>query len=501
MQDFNILRYDSTYGGPKSITKEDIDTSNPADLPQRWIGHSAIDMIVVRMDDLKSLQKNDPDRLAELRRWTSAGGVLVISDITWFSTALKELETLLSMRSLNVAETLRGWKHLGSANRVQRDLGFGWVIASRNNEQLTINSSSLDSAKLITVPNRGDWEHRQGISSDSSDDSFWNFLIPGVGLVPVWQFLVLISAFVILVGPVNYHLLRKAKRLSLLILTVPAGAAVVTLCLIGYALIADGLGVRVRARSLTQIDQTAGEAVCCARLSYYAGLSPSGGLTFHDDTAVCPLESPQSESHSPRVTVWNGDEQRLVTGWLNSRTPTQLLTTRARASKAKLNIQVAADGTSVKVENQLGTNIQKLLVIDAEGRIYAGDNIAAEKIVKLDLSKDEEAKWSLRNVIIHNQPAIPEDFSQMNQSGGRRRGWTSYPQSYRSSKSMSNNGLPSPTQQTSQMETAINQLVVNLLNKKFEPKSYIAIVDRSPEVEFGTSVSEEASLHIIVGRW
>ncbi len=42
-------------------------------------------------------------------------------------------------------------------------------------------------------------------------------------------------------------------------------------------------------RSLTQLDQRAGEAVSWARLSYYAGVAPDGGLAMPADVALYPV--------------------------------------------------------------------------------------------------------------------------------------------------------------------------------------------------------------------
>jgi len=100
----------------------------------------------------------------------------------------------------------------------------------------------------------------------------------------------------------------------------PGDAALFT-----YASLADGFATRVRARSLTWIDQRRGQAACWTRLSYYAGLSPAGGLTFPADVAVLPLEhSPASQRGGrgdQRVLEWEGDQQHLAAGFVPARTP------------------------------------------------------------------------------------------------------------------------------------------------------------------------------------
>ena len=134
------------------------------------------------------------------------------------------------------------------------------------------------------------WYQRHGMSLHRANDDYWNWLVPGIGRAPVGSFLILIAAFVVVIGPVNYFLLRRKRRLYLLLVTVPLGAALVTAALFAYALISDGLGIRVRVRSFTEIDQRAGRAVSWSRQSYYAGLAPSGGLTFPETAVVFPIE-------------------------------------------------------------------------------------------------------------------------------------------------------------------------------------------------------------------
>jgi hypothetical protein len=110
------------------------------------------------------------------------------------------------------------------------------------------------------------WLPRHGLAPNMPNSEFANLLIPGVGLAPVTEFRVLITVFVLLIGPLNYWVLSRAKRLYLLVLTVPLGAAAVTLMLISYALLADGLATQVRARSYTMLDQHQWCIPFCRRL-------------------------------------------------------------------------------------------------------------------------------------------------------------------------------------------------------------------------------------------
>jgi hypothetical protein len=208
-----------------------------------------------------------------------------------------------------------------AAESLIRPWNLGQVIALRA-DPLTPDPaiwlsvwSQLGDDRIAAAP-------RLGLSALSPNPDFWNLLVPNVGLPPVDAFRVLITLFVLVIGPVNYFLLRRLQRLHLLVFIVPAAALLVTLSLLGYAILGDGLGVKIRPRTLTVLDPARGEGVCWQRLSYYAGLAPSGGLSFSPETAVYPLmaqPSPYGRGEATRVVVW-GENQNLTRGWLASRT-------------------------------------------------------------------------------------------------------------------------------------------------------------------------------------
>jgi len=312
---------------------------------------------------------------------------------------------------------------------------------------------------------------------------------------------VLITLFVIVIGPVNFYWLKRQHRLSLMLLTIPAGAAVVTLALIAYAFLADGLGVRMRARSFTTIDQQSGEAACAARLSAYAGLAPSGGLTFQRDTAVFPYESPplsyrENRTTPPRTLRWTETEQLLESGWLPARVPTQLMTLRARETKAKLLVKSVDAGAQVSVVNQFGTKIKRVLVAAADGKLYAGENIAPDQAVNLKPAVSDDLAV-LRRDIDQTYPVVSDDVNEMLLGSGY-----SSPFRYATKSAM-----PSPPTQTgrptgSVLERGIAEVVALLRDGKIPPRTYLAIVEKSPEFDAGlNSYQDIDSFHLIRGSW
>jgi hypothetical protein len=530
-----------------------------AEFPRRWIDYTSLDIVCLTLDQLATLHDASPATLNALLAWVGAGGNLWVSGAE--RRQLPQLEHCLDIFAISTLDvgsanrspwtepdrSLRGnpldlpynprgnsgpyfapttsggfatatspiappannakAKRVSSAKPVARPpfvtcpLGLGLVVAVAaespfpgDEAQWTWLLNSMGSHRWL-------WELRHGLSIEADNPDFWKFLIPGIGLAPVTAFCVLITLFVVLIGPVNYGLLWRWKRLHLLVVTIPLGAGLVTAALFTYASLADGFATRVRARSLTWIDQRRGQAACWTRLSYYAGLSPAGGLTFPADVAVLPLEhSPASQRGGrgdQRVLEWEGDQQHLAAGFVPARTPTQLLTIRSRPSESGLSLLAPRESAGrPRIVNRLGAQISQLVVRTADGRYHQAADVAADATVVLQPLEGDAATSLLGPIYRDHLPALPpgvepSPYASMSVfSAGR------YYQRYRF-------GVRPPTQETSVLEKTMSRwLASRTFDAPIPRGSYVAIVARNPEVLLGTPLArEEAGFHVICGEW
>lgn len=332
---------------------------------------------------------------------------------------------------------------------------------------------------------------------------FANLLVPGVGLAPVTEFRVLITLFVLLIGPANYWLLKRFRRLHLLVLTVPLAATVTTAMLFVYAIVSDGFSTTMRVHSLTTLDQRAGEAACWARLSYYSGLAPSAGLTFPADTAVYPIIPGWNETGADpdmgvrRELAWQAQEARLTRGWLRSRTPTQFLTIRARQSSLALELLPTKDG--LRATNKLGSTVEFVVAVDDSGRLFFGEGLQVNARANLQAIDRIEAIRRLRTLVTEHKAEMPaalaapdSEFLAMQNRQQMR--------SFRRAGFQYGNERLS----TNRMNQMLDQLagLSNMPALATPPKSYIAVTEKGPEVPLGIEgATEEASFHVIIGQW
>lgn len=366
------------------------------------------------------------------------------------------------------------------------------------------DSEGLPPSLAVALRSVGTWSSRHGTTPSSTYDDFADFLIPGMGLAPVTEFQFLITLFVVAIGPLNYWLLRRWRRLHLLVLTVPLASIMVTLALVAYALFTDGFGTTVRAHSVTTLDQRTGEAASWTRLSYYSGLAPRTGLAMPVDLAIYPIipgwnqSSVDATIHSKRQIKWLPDKALLNRGWLRSRTPTQFLTCRANTTDMRLEFTPIRD--RLRVKNDLDAEIEYLFAIDEASKTWQGESLANGATVFVNAVDHEKAESKFRQIIQQRLPQLPDALAGTSSSQSyRQRNW-------RNARGRSSSNPYSGVEaiSTNQANTLLTDLagLDGQPGLMMSPKSYVAIVRSNPEVVFGMSgVKEEASLHVILGQW
>ncbi len=380
-----------------------------------------------------------------------------------------------------------------------RSMGLGYVVAWRHAQPFP--GDELEWRWLMEALPDGcsNWVERHGANPDAASPEFNEFLIADVGLPPIRSYKWLITAFVVLIGPVNYWLLRRYERLYLFLFTVPLAALVTTGGLLGYALLSDGLQSRLRTLSFTVLDQRVQQAATSARLSYYVGMTPAAGFTFPRDTQVTPLELEPAyylSGNARRRVAWD-DAQRLTRGWITSRTPTQLVTQRAyRCTHSLVFASPRADGQR-QVTNNLGVRMRQLLVCDERGRLLVGGAIDAGQqgsLAERD-SEDQRAAAVVEflKVFDKHAPALPPAMDPYASQGALR--WFGMRPAVLGGQKQFGGSAGGVELRLKELRTTISSLAL-------EPRTYVAIVDRPAEVVVGLDeLLESQSTHVILGQW
>ena len=518
----------------------------PADMPERWIGLSCFDLVIISHDNLTAMSSEHPTQFSALTDWTATGGNLLVFGLGNNYQQLNSAEALLSIAprtkgdnfesagwmlaerrhynnaALRTYENLEGYgqwygtdegeepvenlpvhvdKAFGTTNSpkfLKRPLGLGLVVAMATDDPFSNSTSTEWSWVMNSVgESRTMWYRRHGLSLRRKNNEYWDFLVPNTGKAPVFVFCALITLFAVIIGPVNYFILARQRRLYMLLITIPGGAAIVTLCLILYAIVADGLGTQVRVRSYTLLDQTTGRAVDWSRQSYYSGMAPSRGMTFPTDTAVYTVEQfPHHEDdhgfRRKKRLEWTQEQgQNLRKGYLTSRVTSQFITLRTANSTAGVKLDQRDSPQSVR--NQLGSDIELILVCDSQGKLFVATEVPAEEKGSLEPADVVDVRTQFQRIFAESRPGRPQGLDPDQFEDWNMRRWYGW--------NMIDNGLADPRLATGRMEDRL-RWVQNVQPKDIPKATYIAVVKSGPETPLGVRSREsKGSLHVVEGKF
>lgn len=515
---------------------------------ENWLDYTPFDFVRLDLAKLESLPQDDPDGWQALRKWTHAGGLLWIENVGDDWERLDRVHPLFGWRPDQAIEPAKpqageapwktGWSYVDLSRQasgedglvenygrrrfdshadaeetraadysddmfVLRQFGFGRVIASPEGafRQPHKRGTGYRAGQYWL---QQEWPRRHGLMPGIANDDFSNWLIPDVGLAPVVSFQVLITLFVIAIGPANYWLLKRAGRLHLLVVTVPVAALSITLALLAYGILSDGIATQLRARSLTLLDQREGRGTTWSRLSYYAALAPHNGLTFSDEAAVYPIAPGSIEAYDVEVAqrdrklTWLNDQQQLHSGWLASRTPTQLLVIEPRHRVAGLAIDLSAERESVT--NGFESQAVMLAVIDGDGNWFWAEAVQPQATASLTPIERTEAIARLRERLADSQPEFPPGFEAAEDSPllyDRQRQIRRYYRRYGGEVRL-------PGMREGQLHREWQQLLGLSGTPAFDlpPSSYVLLAERAPLPASGDDFPiETSSIHMVIGRW
>ncbi len=534
-------------GGHGYGTSQDNQTIEPFRLPETWLAYSGVGLVAVSMqvfDELAETQR------AAILDWTRAGGTLLIysvggpvrssqklADLTesktqsatveWFAADQKErvrvqalpsdehrrmiqsaieeitelpldatIESVIdavgdeaNKQSVPNSQDGLGWLKDGTPFEI-REFGQGHLIGFVDDP---FSSATLQDWVwlLQSFPMNDLWHSRQlGVAGRLDNEEFLEFLIPEIRSVPVMAFLIFISLFTFVIGPLNYFVLVRKKKLNFLVVTIPVIAIVTSLFLFGYSALSHGFSVKSRVRSLTFIDQGNNKAVSTARLSLYAGMTPSTGLSFSPSTLVMPIRASGEEFESAR-TDWT-DTQWLRSGWLRSRTRTQFLTKNVRLERGRLTVEAGTD-EELPVTNGLEWAIESLIVTDQDGKAWFASDLAAGTGRPLK-PISESNRRDFCKLMDRSAPANPEeienerDIRSLSTTGFfsyRRRGHSEF---FHVSQGKMESTI-----------TALRHTVER--GSSLIPNTYYAILKEAPAIEFGTEVDVVDGWHLVIGKY
>jgi hypothetical protein len=186
-----------------------------------------------------------------------------------------------------------------------------------------------------------------------------------------------LAVFAIAAGPVSLSLLRRRNRGIWVFWIAPSLGLVTSGLVIASVLLGEGVTPSARLEGFTILDERVGRATTVGVNGFYSPLRLRRGLAYSYDTEVtaCRVDTGMGpQAVSGRDLVW--DENQLLSGkWVRPRVPQYFRVRTSELRKERLGI--VREGPRLAFVNGLGVAIDRLLMVDFDGKVYEKEGIPA----------------------------------------------------------------------------------------------------------------------------
>lgn len=325
-----------------------------------WLAYSAFDAIILYSRDFETLPSG---ALSALRQYAENGGSLLIvgdMELPWRGRTIYLQEASQDSKTYAIGLGLC-LIHRGTST------SFGWL------EQTDI------------LP----WEQTKSVFSPVEEPLYEinsRFPVTDNLTMPVRGFLLLVSLFALVAGPVTILLLAKMNRRIWLLWLIPLESAVACGIVLGYSFFSEGITPTVRMGGITLLDQERHQATTRGMLGYYCPQKPSEGLFFPADWEVNPITENTYTYAAPQTRYhidWTRG-QHVTKGAIEARVPSFFYVQNNAIRRERLEV-IEENGRPVAVVNGLGADIEELWLRDADNRCYHVNSIRAGQ--RIDLPK------------------------------------------------------------------------------------------------------------------
>ena len=370
------------------------------ELPTQWQAYSCYDVVVLRVED----RLPPAEALDALFAWVRAGGCLVLSGRdprAWVEARSEGRFLGAAFEATGKGESeVGGHGHVhegapvsGSLVRGGQHIGQGLLFF------LEIDGAVGAEMEAPAGSTPAAMELLEGFELQPWVSKRWGTIgrlaevksgLGGFGNLPLRGLMMLLVAFALVIGPVNFLWVKRMKRPLLLLATVPAVALVGSVALILFGILSQGLDVKSTSSSYTFLDQVSRQATTAEVRRVFAGSSPGSGLRPEPGTAVFPIPPPGRAGRRQRSAYFQDlNEGRVLGGdYLPIRRP--FLQALVTDQPTRLRLEVEPGGEGVLVSNALGGAVESLLLRGVSGDYYelsaplgAGERVELAEVKRL----------------------------------------------------------------------------------------------------------------------
>ena len=223
------------------------------------------------------------------------------------------------------------------------------------------------------------------VLGNGKDFSQRAFELRDIGTPPLTLFIMLVSLFMFVIGPVSYFYLRRHNRLAYQLWVVPVLSAITCLTLLGFNLIREGVTTKVRTIALVHLDQKLNRAAAYTHRSIYSALRPGRYQFDFDSLAVV-----QRDWDEPNRYSFDSENYTIRSNLARPRTVHQIFEARPLTTTAGLEKKTLPDGQGVSIKSKFSDEI-RLLVFKKGNQFFTTEKLAPEQEVVLKPLTEAEA--------------------------------------------------------------------------------------------------------------
>jgi hypothetical protein len=184
------------------------------------------------------------------------------------------------------------------------------------------------------------------------------------GVAPLGSFLLIMTAFTLVMGPGSLWVARR-RGPTLLLLTIPATALLTCALIVGSSLLLDGFTVHAATYGYTLLDARHHRAVTVGLTAYYANLAPRQVVL---PGFVFPIAPWGDDRESFATSIDWQDGARLGSDYLPSRVYREWGLLAVEPTRARIVLRAKGEGWSI--QNAMGMELATLWV--RKGQLYLG---------------------------------------------------------------------------------------------------------------------------------
>ena len=397
----------------------------PAELPQTWVGLSAINYILIANDEFRTLTQVPAYRKL-IEEWVAAGGCLIVFNS---GNSLAHADSVFpALLGPERATPPRQWAKFSSGKKgspIHYPLNAKFKPANKlaAKDRAAFSPYLNGMVTVMVAPEKlprwfRERHFRNPPSITSQTTRVNNFgrasAIPGVGKPPIALFGIFTGLFLFLIGPVILVIVTLNNDRRFLFFFVPVFSFLTCAGILGYAIIADFNKQLGRTDTITALDSRSGSAYSQACSAYYCGSQPSY-YAYDTDTLIQTTTKNNSGYRIRQLPK----ENRLSSPRIQPRKSHEVYTAKPYRTQQRFLVAEPADKSNApEVTNMLGGRIERAF-FEYRGKMYIVRDLEPKQtVVGIELSLND-CREEMRQAVTDRQirggsPAFRSASSKIN---------------------------------------------------------------------------------------